>query len=89
MTSEMREKPYQELRYFYQAVRCFYCAKPIRLSTRLLELHRVGFECSNAELRYQSQVFILRCDSCTRELHYLKSEIETFEGEPPKRGAAN
>jgi hypothetical protein len=82
MTSEMREKP-------YQAVRCFYCSEPIRLSMRLLELHRVGFDCTTAELPYQCQVFILRCNACSKELYYLKSEIETFEGEPSKTGAAN
>jgi len=82
MTSEMREKT-------YQGVCCFYCSEPIRLSTRLLELHRVGSDRSTADLPYQCQVFILRCNACSKELHYLKSEIETFEGEPPKTGYAN
>jgi hypothetical protein len=75
MTSEMTGKS-------YEAVRCFHCSEPIPLSARLLELCHVGFDRANAELPYLCQVFILRCNSCTKELHYLKSEIETFEGEP-------
>jgi len=77
MTSEMTEKS-------YRAVRCFYCSEPIRLSTRLLELFRVDSDSTIAKLQYQCQVFILRCDACSKEIRYLKSEIETFEGEPLK-----
>jgi hypothetical protein len=82
MTSEMTEKS-------YQAVRCFYCSEPIRLSTRLLELCRVDSDSATAERQCHCQVFNLRCGSCSKEIRYLKSEIETFEGAPPKTGGAN
>jgi hypothetical protein len=74
MTSEMTEKS-------YPAVRCLYCSEPIRLSTRLLELCHADSESATAELQCQCQVFILRCDTCSKEGRYLKAEIETFEGE--------
>jgi hypothetical protein len=82
MTSEMTENS-------YQAVRCFYCSEHIRLSTRLLELFVVKSDSTSAELHSHCQVFILRCDACSKEIRYLKSEIEMFEGEPPKTGDAN
>ena len=82
MTSEMTEKS-------YLAVRCFYCSEPIRLSTRLLELCHVDSDSTTAELQCQCQVFILRCDACSKEIRYLKSQIEMFEGEAPKRSDAN
>ena len=82
MTSEMTEKS-------YQAVRCLYCSEPIRLSSRLLELFDVDSDSTTADLQCHCQVFNLRCDACSKEIHYLKSEIETFEGEPPKTGDAN
>jgi hypothetical protein len=77
VTSEMTEKS-------YRAVRCFYCSEPIRLSTRLLELFRLDSDRTTADVQCQCQVFILRCHACSKEIRYLKSEIETFEGEPPK-----
>src|SRR5579863_8865559 len=58
MTSEMSEKS-------YQAVRCSYCSEPIPLSTRLLKLFVVESD-KTAELRCQSQVFILRCEACSK-----------------------
>jgi hypothetical protein len=73
MTSEMTEKS-------YQAVRCIYCSEPIPLSPRLLEL------CLTGELQSQSQVFILRCEACSKESRYLKAEIDILEGEPRQRG---
>jgi hypothetical protein len=75
MTSEMSGKP-------YQAVRCSYCSEPIPLSTRLLTL----FDESDrpAELQCRGQVFILRCEACSKESCYLKSEIETFVSESPQ-----
>jgi hypothetical protein len=71
MTSEMTEKS-------YQAVRCSYCSEPIPLSTRLLEIF-VAESDNTVESQCQSQVFILRCDACSKEGRYLKSEIGTFE----------
>ena len=74
MTSEMTEKS-------YRAVRCSYCSEPIPLSTRLLEIF-VAESDNTAESQRQSQVFILRCEACSKESCYLKAEIDTFEGEP-------
>ena len=82
MTSEM-------IRKSYQAVRCFYCSEPIPISTRLLELCVVDSDSTTVELRCQCQVFILRCEACSKESRYLKSEIEAFAGEPPITGYAN
>jgi hypothetical protein len=73
----------------YQAVRCLYCSDPIPLSVTLLKLYVVESAETTAERPCQSQVFTLRCESCSRESAYLKSEIESFEGEPPKAGQAN
>jgi hypothetical protein len=81
MTSEMSEKS-------YQAVRCSYCSEPIPLSTRLLMLF-VAESDKTAELQYKSQVFILRCEACSKESRYLKSEIDTLEGEPRQTGGVN
>jgi hypothetical protein len=74
MTSEMTEKS-------YRAVHCFYCSERIPLSTRLLQLCRVDFDSTTADLQCQCQVFILRCETCSKEGRYLKSEIGTFESE--------
>lgn len=82
MTSEMTEKS-------YRAVRCSYCSEPIPLSTRLLELCQVDSDCTTAELQCQCQVFILRCEACSKESRYLKAEIDTLEGEPRQRGDVN
>jgi hypothetical protein len=82
MTSEMSEKS-------YQAVRCSYCSEPIPLSTRLLELCHVDSESTTAELQCQSQVFILRCEACSKESRYLKAEIDNLEGEPRQSGDVN
>lgn len=79
MTSEMREKS-------YEAVRCLYCSEPIPLSTRLLEIFVLESDGTTTELRRQSNVFTLRCAACSKETCYLKSEIETFEGDPPQSG---
>ena len=77
MTSEMSEKS-------YQAVRCSYCSEPIPLSVRLLELRHVDFDGDTTEVQGQCQVFILRCEACSKEGRYLKSEIEIFESESPQ-----
>ena len=82
MTSEMTEKS-------YKAVRCSYCSEPIPLSTRLLELWLVNSNSTTCEPQSQSQVFILRCESCSKESRYLKSEIDTFEGEPRQSSDLN
>ena len=71
MTSEMSEKS-------YQAVRCLYCSKPIPLSTRMLELAHIDSGSTTAELRGKCQVFILRCEDCSKESRYLKAQIEIF-----------
>jgi hypothetical protein len=81
MTSEMTEKS-------YQAVRCSHCSEPIPLSTRLLELF-VAESDDTAEPQCQSQVFILRCEACSKESRYLKAEIDTLEGEPRQSGEMN
>jgi hypothetical protein len=81
MTSEMSE-------ISYQAVRCSYCSKPIPLSTRLLKLFVTVFD-NTAEPQSQSQVFILRCEACSKESRYLKAEIDTLEGGPLQRGDVN
>ena len=77
MTSEMAGKS-------YQAVRCLYCSEPIRLSARLLELC-----CADSELQSHCQVFILRCDACSKEGRYLMAEIETHESESSDIGDLN
>ena len=82
MTSEMKRKS-------YQAVRCIYCSEAIPLSPSLLALCAVESESATGELQSQSQVFILRCEACSRESRYLKSEIENFEGDPPEAGDVN
>jgi hypothetical protein len=82
MTSEMSEKS-------FQAVRCSYCSEPIPLSTRLLELCHFDSDSTPTELECQCQVFILRCDACSKESRYLKAEIETLGGEPPHSGDVN
>jgi hypothetical protein len=79
MTSEMTEKS-------YQAVRCLYCSEPIPLSARLLEIFALESYSTTGELQVQSKVFTLRCGACSKESRYLKSEIETFEGDPPESG---
>ena len=71
MTIEMSEKS-------NQAVRCSYCSEPIPLSMPLLGLF-VAESHKTAELQCQSQAFILRCETCSKESRYLKAEIETFE----------
>jgi hypothetical protein len=81
MTSEMTEKS-------YEAVRCFYCSEPIPLSTRLLELF-VAESDNAAESQCPSQVFILRCEACSKESRYLKAEIVTLKGDPPHSGEVN
>jgi hypothetical protein len=82
MTSEMTERS-------YQAVRCIYCSEPIPLSPRLLELCLVESKSTTSGLQSQSQVFILRCEACSKESRYLKVEIENFEGDPPEAGDVN
>jgi hypothetical protein len=82
MTSEMTEKS-------YLAVRCFYCSEPVRLSIRLLELCHADSDSATAELQGQCQVFILRCDVCSKESRYLNAEIETWEGNPRQKGDVN
>jgi hypothetical protein len=82
MKSEMSEKS-------YQAVRCSYCSEPIPLSTRLLELCHFDSDRTSSELQCQSQVFILRCGACSKESRYLKTEIDTLEGEPRPSGDVN
>jgi hypothetical protein len=82
MTSEMTEKS-------YQAVRCIYCSEPIPLSHSLLALCIVESERATGEQQSRSQVFILRCETCSRESRYLKSEIESFEGDRPEAGDAS
>jgi hypothetical protein len=82
MTSDMTQKS-------YQAVRCLFCAEPIPLSTSLLSLCVVESEGTIAEQQRWSQVFNLRCEACSRESRYLKSEIENFEGDPPEAADMN
>jgi hypothetical protein len=82
MTSEMSEKS-------YQAVRCLYCSKPIPLSTRMLELARIDSNCTTAELQRRCQVFILRCEDCSKENRYLKAQIEIFPGRSSSRLSAS
>jgi len=82
MTSEMTGKS-------YQAVRWFHCLEPIPLSTNLLELCHFDSDSTSAEQQCQCQVFILRCDACSKESRYLKAEIDTLEGEPRQSGDAN
>lgn len=77
MTTEMSAKS-------YQAVRCYYCSEPIPLSVRLLEL--CG---TTTEPQCQSYVFILRCEACSKESRYLKSEIEIFESESSQNANLN
>jgi hypothetical protein len=55
----------------------------------LLELCHVDSDSRTAELQCQCQVFNLRCDACSKEIRYLKSEIETFEGGSRKVRKAN
>jgi hypothetical protein len=81
MTSEMREKS-------YRAVRCYYCLEPIPVSAGLLEIF-VAKSDNAGELQRQSQVFILRCQACSKECRYLKTEIEAFEGEAHESGGVN
>jgi len=76
MTSEMTRKS-------YEVVRCFRCSEPIPLSNRLLELCHFDSDSTPAELECQCEVFILRCDACSKESRYLKAEIETLEMELP------
>jgi hypothetical protein len=82
MTGEMTEKS-------YQAVRCLFCAEPIPLSTNLLSLSAFESEWTITQQQSRSQVFILRCEACSRESRYLKSEIESFEGDRPEAGDVN
>jgi hypothetical protein len=83
MTSEM-------IRKSYQAIRCFYCSEPIPISASLLEHRVVASDSTTVERQCQwCQVFILRCEACSKESRYLKSEIEAFAGEPPITGDAN
>jgi hypothetical protein len=82
MTSEMTEKS-------YLAVRCFYCSEPIRLSARMIELCHFESDSTTSELQSYCQVFILRCDSCSKEIHYLKSQTEMFEEEASKASGVN
>jgi len=77
MTSAMAEKS-------YQAVVCVYCSEPIPLSVRLREMFVESD--TTIELQSQAQAFVMRCQSCSKESRYLKSEIETFDGEPPQSG---
>src|ERR1700674_3438650 len=82
MPSEMTERS-------YQAVRCIYCSEPIPLSPRMLALCLVESKSTTSGLQSQSQVFILRCEACSKESRYLKTEIENFEGDPPEAGDVN
>src|SRR6202023_1875831 len=77
MTSEMTEKS-------FLAVRCFCCSEPIRLSARMIELCHFESDSTTSELQGYGQVFILRCNSCSKEIHYLKSQIEMFEEKASK-----
>jgi hypothetical protein len=81
MTSAMSERP-------YQAVRCSYCSEPIPLSDRLSKLFAAESG-KTAELQCQSQVFNLRCEACSKESRYLKTEIEAFESGSPDMGDLN
>jgi hypothetical protein len=79
MTSEMTQKS-------CKGVRCLYCSEPNHLSARLLELFEVKSDITGAELQYQGQVFILRCEVCSKEGRYLKAEIDILEGKPRQSG---
>jgi hypothetical protein len=79
MRGEMSEKS-------YQAVRCLYCSRSIPLSTRMIELAHIDSGSTSAELQRRCQVFILRCDACSKESRYLKTEIDRFEMLPPQSG---
>jgi hypothetical protein len=68
----------------YQAVRCLFCAEPIPLSASLLSLCIVESGGMTTEQQLSPQEILVRCEACARESHYLKSEIENFEGEPPE-----
>jgi hypothetical protein len=81
MTSEMSEKS-------YQAVRCSHCSEPIPLSDRLSRFF-VAESDNTAILQCQSQVFTLRCEACSKESRYLKTDIETFESGSPDAGDLN
>ena len=59
------------------------------LSPRLLEIFVVESENTAGKPQSQSQVFILRCEACSKESRYLKAEIENFEGAAPKLGELN
>jgi hypothetical protein len=67
----------------YQAVRCSYCSELIPLSTRLVKLFVTESDDPNEQHR-RSQVFTLRCEACSKESCFLKSEIQTLESESPQ-----
>jgi hypothetical protein len=77
MTSAMAEKS-------YQAVVCVHCSEPIPLSVKLQALFVESDATTDQQIH--AQAFVMRCESCSKESHYLKSEIETFDGEPPQSG---
>jgi hypothetical protein len=71
MASEIEERS-------CQAVRCLYCLEPIPLSASLLRRLAVKSD-SSAALEDGSPVFILRCEACSKERRYFKSEISIID----------
>ena len=59
-----------------RVVKCIFCAQPIPLSPRLASLYIVAKDdAQRAEQERRSRVVLLRCDKCSREAQYRRSDI--------------